>query len=122
MSEPSVPIKITCPECQGCISLDIEPHAGILTYRCQVGHAYSIKEMIKGKEVQVENTLWTTVGLFEHLEMLYEKLLNEQTEVKNLGDEDIECIRTRLKRIAEHKQVLFRVTEDNTPPPLNDGD
>ena len=62
------------------------------------------------------------MGLFEHLEMLYEKLLNEQTEVKTLGDEDIQCIRARLERIAEQKQVLFGMTEENTPPPLNDGD
>jgi len=78
--------------------------------------------MIKGKEVQVENSLWTTVGLYEHLEMLYEKLLNEQIEATTLGEEDIECIRRRLKNITELRQNLFRVTEKNTPPPLNDGD
>jgi hypothetical protein len=122
MSEPSVPVKITCPECQGVINLEMNSPPHLMRYRCQVGHTYSLKEMIKGKEVQVENHLWTVMGLFEHLEFLYENILQETGEAQTLSDHDRQLIRERLACLAEHKKLLGGITEENTPAPLNDGD
>ena len=122
MSEPSIPIKMTCPDCQGCINFEIDTHSHIITYRCQVGHTYSLKEIVKGKEGQVENHLWTVIGLFEHLETLYTKLLNEPIDAKTLSDHHKQLILERLACIAQHKQVLLTLAEENAPPPINDGD
>jgi len=122
MSKPSIPIKITCPECQGCINLEVEEHSNLCMYRCQVGHTYSLQEIIKGKEVQVENHFWTIIGLLEHLETLYEQLLQERLEAQTLSASDRQNIHDRLACVARHKQIVLTLTEENTPPPLNDGD
>jgi hypothetical protein len=122
MSEPSAPVKITCPECQGCINLEMDLHAKLLTYRCQVGHSYSLKDIIKGKEIQVENHIWTVMGLLEHLEFLYEKLLQEPSEARTLSGHDVELIHERLACLARQKKLLRTMAVENQLPPLNDGD
>lgn len=122
MAKSSVPIKITCPECQGCINLEHNTSTRIRTYRCQVGHTYSLKEIIKGKEVQVENSLWTVMGLFEHLEFLYEALLQDRTEVETFMDDDLHLLRERLESLHRQKKLLQVITTENTLPPLHNGD
>lgn len=122
MTEPSVPIKLTCPECQGCINMEFDTQAHLIMYQCQVGHTYSLKEIITGKEVQVENHLWTVMGLFEHLESLYEIILQEGAEIHSFSDDDIQLIRKRLECLAGHKKLLRTITSENVPPSLNDSD
>ena len=61
---------LTCPDCQGAISVRGEGDNNRLVFKCRVGHAYGVQEMLEGKEEHLEKVLWTAVHAFEEMGVL----------------------------------------------------
>jgi two-component system chemotaxis response regulator CheB len=56
-------VAFSCPECGGTLW---ETHAGgALTFRCRVGHAYTLNNLIVRHSETVERTLWTAYRALE---------------------------------------------------------
>ena len=59
---------ISCPECPGVLGVVRREHH--LTFRCRIGHTYSLQDLIISKEQRLEEALWTTVTALEELSRL----------------------------------------------------
>ncbi len=58
------PTGLSCPDCFGVLSARIQ---GDLQFRCRIGHAYSLDEVIKRKEHLIEQYLWSAVTALDEL-------------------------------------------------------
>jgi hypothetical protein len=56
---------MACPDCSGTLVVLVPKN--FATFRCRVGHAYSLLEVVMGKEDMVERRLWETVASLEEL-------------------------------------------------------
>ena len=62
----------TCPECSGTL---FEQHEGQLEhYRCRVGHAYSLGNLVSAQSESVEAALWTALRTVEEKQSMSERL------------------------------------------------
>jgi two-component system chemotaxis response regulator CheB len=66
------PSSFTCPDCQGTL-FEIDD-AGILRFRCRVGHGYSAETMLDAQGDSVERALWTALRALEERSALMRKL------------------------------------------------
>ena len=60
---PGKPSVFTCPECHG--TLWEADEAGLLRFRCRVGHVYSPETMIAAQTDEVDRALWTALRTLE---------------------------------------------------------
>jgi len=65
---------LICPDCGGNLVVVIlrESH---LHFRCRVGHAYALIELLAAKEERLEAALWKAVYCFEEMAALLEDLV-----------------------------------------------
>jgi hypothetical protein len=56
---------VACPDCSGTLVMVVRKN--FATFRCRVGHAYSLLEVVRGKEEMVERRFWETVASLEEL-------------------------------------------------------
>jgi two-component system chemotaxis response regulator CheB len=68
---------LMCPDCGGNLVVVLlgEPHETLLHFRCRVGHAFSLIELLAAKEEQLEAKLWATVFAFDELGALLDDLI-----------------------------------------------
>ncbi|MFO0957408.1 MAG: chemotaxis protein CheB [Isosphaeraceae bacterium] len=66
----------TCPECGG--SLWQVDEAGILRFRCHVGHAYRAEVLLSEQTEALEAALWTAVRTFKEKWVLASQLANHE--------------------------------------------
>ncbi len=59
---------LVCPECSG--SVTVRRQDRHVTLACRVGHAYSVAELVTGKEAALEEDMWRAVYAFEELDAL----------------------------------------------------
>src|SRR5262249_12252066 len=59
--------RISCPECAGVLGVRIDGDHGHLMFVCRVGHTFSIRDLLVGKEEQIETRLWSAVVALEEL-------------------------------------------------------
>lgn len=110
------PIKVTCPDCCGVISLDRDAETGHLRYICQVGHAYSIEEIAVAKEGQVENAVWTVVNQLKHTELIYTHLLDEVR--RGQLPIDAQPLEARVRQSQQHRRILQTLLDETDRPSL----
>jgi two-component system chemotaxis response regulator CheB len=60
---PGIPSTLTCPECGGL--LFEEEEAGLLHFRCHVGHAFSEETLMAVQARALEDALWAAVRALE---------------------------------------------------------
>jgi len=60
---PGIPSTLTCPECGGL--LFEEEEAGLLHFRCHVGHAFSEETLMAVQAHALEDALWAAVRALE---------------------------------------------------------
>ena len=60
---PGKPTSFTCPECSGAI-IEIEEGDG-RRYRCRVGHAYTLDDLLAEKTTVLQDTLWMALQTLE---------------------------------------------------------
>lgn len=63
---------LVCPECSG--NLVVQRDAQYVSFRCRVGHVYSVVEVITAKESVLEARMWSAVFAFEELSALLDGL------------------------------------------------
>src|SRR5205085_1169476 len=57
------PSALACPECGGVLN---EVHEGkLLSYRCQVGHAYAVETLYGEQRSAMESALWAALRALE---------------------------------------------------------
>jgi two-component system chemotaxis response regulator CheB len=72
----------TCPECSGTL-WEMED-AGLLRFRCRVGHAYSADSMLAAQVDSVDRALWTALRALEERAALSRKLAQRATARKQV--------------------------------------
>jgi two-component system chemotaxis response regulator CheB len=93
-----------CPDCRGVLAACRAGDAGLITFACRVGHAFSFQELVEAKEIQVEEALWMTVEIYDELSELYTRLAELARE-----DDDPAVARaheTRSRRARETAEAL----------------
>lgn len=63
-----------CPDCRGVLALVDVGATGLMTFRCSVGHEFSLESLVPSKEDAVEKALWTTIEVYEELALLHAHL------------------------------------------------
>jgi two-component system, chemotaxis family, protein-glutamate methylesterase/glutaminase len=66
-----------CPECSGPLW---QLCGDDKSYRCQVGHAYSLGSLMENGDVQLEQTLWAAVRMFEQRATLTRQIAGRDEE------------------------------------------
>src|SRR5262245_22477800 len=59
--------RISCPDCVGVLGVRIDGDHGHLLFVCRVGHTFSIRDLLVGKEEQIETRLWSAIVALEEL-------------------------------------------------------
>ena len=62
-AQPGEPSEFTCPDCGG--TLWEYDEAGLLRFRCRVGHAYSTESLLAEQRDKLESALWAAVVALE---------------------------------------------------------
>ena len=74
---PGTPSRFTCPDCHGVLwELGEEG----LRFRCRVGHAYSVNNLLDGQTDAVEDALWAAIRAMEENVALLQKMANRLQE------------------------------------------
>lgn len=99
---------ITCPDCPGVLQVSLLDE--YVHFRCRIGHTYSLVELIRGKEEQLEDLLWAPVTAFEELAAILTDALEAQLIAPTDGRfaERIALARRQaeaLRAIIEHDVV-----------------
>src|SRR5262249_51464189 len=78
-SSPEIPDELitglSCPECFGVLPVRTEGNCGVLHFRCRIGHAYAVGEVIGGKERAIETHMWAAVTALDELATLLRELV-----------------------------------------------
>lgn len=100
---------LVCPDCSG--NLVIARDAHYVSFRCRIGHAYSIAELITAKESALEAKMWTTVFSLEELAALLTGL-EEHGLTAHLGSEACFERASLARRQADR---LRAIVQDDRP-------
>ena len=65
---------IVCPSCNGSMVETVE--AGLLRFRCHVGHAFSVDSLLTEQSESLEAALWASVRCLEESAQLADRLAN----------------------------------------------
>jgi two-component system chemotaxis response regulator CheB len=104
MGQPSV---FTCPECHGTL-WEIE-EAGLLRFRCRVGHAFSAESMAADQDDSVERALWIA------LRSLEESVALSQQLAKRAAKRGYRFAARRYRERAAHTSENARVLQTALP-------
>ena len=100
---------LVCPDCSGNITVRVQQRH--VAFSCRVGHAYSVAELVTGKEAALEESMWRAIYAFEELDALLSGLdRHELTE--GLG---LESCRQRAA-LARRQATLLRSIIDADRP------
>src|SRR5437867_3895235 len=59
--------RISCPDCAGVLGVRVDGDRGHSMFVCRVGHTFSMRDLLVGKEQQIEARLWSAVVALEEL-------------------------------------------------------
>ena|SRR5438876_168726 len=59
--------RISCPDCAGVLGVRVDGDRGHSMFVCRVGHTFSMRDLLVGKEEQIEARLWSAVVALEEL-------------------------------------------------------
>jgi two-component system chemotaxis response regulator CheB len=96
-----------CPDCRGVLAVREEGRLRHLAFICSIGHAYSGESLIRSKEEQLEDTLWSAVEVYQEIALLHNEL-----SVRVAADgakATANAYRRRAKRAAELASDIRRV-------------
>lgn len=95
-------VAFTCPECGGNLFLD--DGDGVERYRCRVGHAFSSRGLLVGKQDAIEAALWAAVVALEERADLSRRLLKRVQEAGRTGQ--VRRYRDDIDRARRHIDLL----------------
>jgi two-component system chemotaxis response regulator CheB len=102
-----------CPDCRGVLAVRDEGDKGHLAFTCRVGHAFSGDSLIKVKEEQLENCIWTTLEVFEEVVLIHQELAARAhaAGVRRLAT----AYDRRVKRARTHMATLREIVSEDFP-------
>lgn len=103
---------IACPECAG--TLIVLVRKDFAAFRCRIGHAYSLPEVLASMEDTLERRLWSVVAAMEELADFLAVASRHR-----LAHVTPDAFRDRSDAIREHAQVVRSVIEAERPLRLN---
>jgi hypothetical protein len=99
---------VSCPDCNGVLSIETSTGQP-LSFRCQIGHRYSISSGTQAKEDQLEKTLRSAVVQLTQLQHLYQLRLKDS----DLIDTDRQHMTRRLAEVTEQHRSILALIEDS---------
>jgi two-component system chemotaxis response regulator CheB len=76
--------RLACPQCAGVLTVHAEGAHHHLIFTCRVGHKFSVRELVAGKEDRLEEYLWEALhGLEEMAALLHD--LSAYAERQGVG-------------------------------------
>jgi two-component system chemotaxis response regulator CheB len=104
----------SCPECHG--TLWESDHAGILRFRCRVGHVYSPESMLAVQTDSVDRALWAALRSLEERAALIRRLA-ERARARNHAWV-ARTFEERAQAAEEHAAVVRRVVTTRQTSPI----
>jgi two-component system, chemotaxis family, protein-glutamate methylesterase/glutaminase len=101
----------TCPECGG--SLWQVDEAGLLRFRCHVGHAYNGEVLFDEQTDALEAALWTAVRTFREKSVLARQLAQRERAVGN--EESAERFDEQAGQAESYGSLILRYVLDGNP-------
>ena len=103
-SRPGDPSRYTCPECHG-VLFEMD-EAGLLRFRCRVGHAYSAETLMSEQSLSLEAALWAALRSLEENVALTQRMAERMRERGNRRsaerfDEQAEELQARVSVIRK---------------------
>ena len=108
------PTMIGCPACAGVLALVHEDTSGCLV--CSVGHRFSLDSLLEAKEDELERTMWSSLALLTHVDMVIQKLLEQPGSAERSRQESLH---TRIAQTRLHAQQLRAMIEESRRPNLS---
>jgi two-component system, chemotaxis family, protein-glutamate methylesterase/glutaminase len=105
-------VPYNCPNCGGVLwEIGEDPQR----YRCHTGHSYTGSSLLIGQSEKIEETLWTSLRMFEERKNLLNKLAKESTNPSISGGyaERAKDTETHIERIRE----MLRSPASSPEPP-----
>ena len=106
---------LSCPECFGVLNVRAVGTHRALRFRCRTGHAYSLDEVIVGKEHVIEEHLWAAITALDELATLLRETIASGEGV------DAGAFGERLAAAVRQRDELRRAVGGNAPTRLRDG-
>ena len=104
---PGKPTSFTCPECSGAIK-EIEEGDG-RRYRCRVGHAYTLDDLLVEKTTVLQDTLWMALQTLEERAAMLSSMARDDRSRGWLRNAERYETRARETRVhAERLRELLR--------------
>jgi hypothetical protein len=106
--QKSLLVPLSCPDCAGILSRQVEGPRRYPVYHCQIDHRYSLRSLLQAKEKQLENSLWSVVVLMKHVESVYEQLKLDAGQARS-GDH--KRVQQRLAEVDRHRAAILAMIE-----------
>lgn len=101
----------TCPECGGALWQVDE--AGVLRFRCHVGHAYHAEILLSEQTDTLESALWTAVRTFKEQAILATQIANKEQAVGNVVA--AQRFLEKADQSARYGRLVQRLLVDGAP-------
>jgi two-component system chemotaxis response regulator CheB len=88
---------------------------GQLSFRCRVGHAYSVPELVASKEAVLEARMWSAVFAFEEMDSMIAGLLRHAL-ARDLGDDACRQRAVLAGRQAARLREVIQADRPLVPP------
>jgi two-component system chemotaxis response regulator CheB len=113
-AQPGELAPFVCPECGG--NLWESEENGVVSYRCRIGHGYSLEALDAENGVSVERALWTAFRALEERSAMSRRVARRLAE-RGRSDSAARFERqaaSSARQAAELKQVLDRMDAPST--------
>ena len=104
----------SCPECQGALEVLVDGATGAVIYVCRIGHQFTARELLAGKEIYLERLLWATLTTVDELIVLIRDL-DERRQVAVRADR----AQARREAALRLRSALEQVIAENEPVALD---
>jgi two-component system chemotaxis response regulator CheB len=99
--------SLICPNCGGAISIRADGERDLLTFRCRVGHVYSLEEFLVGKEDDLEYKMWSTIHAYEEMAEFLDDLAARLHREAGVARDDAARRRQHAQGMATRLRDLF---------------
>lgn len=110
-----VPTDIGCPDCSGVLYVTELGKQGFLSFRCRVGHIFSVDSLVEFKEDRLDEALWCAVEHLEELVQLHTALAERRASGKDPEPSAARAV--RIARAVRHRDALRKLIRMDGPSP-----
>jgi hypothetical protein len=101
-------LLLSCPACHGALEPTKEEADGVVSYLCRLGHRYSPRELLVGKELDVEQLLWSSLTALDELIVIL-------VELEERGEASGPDFQRRAAAARKQRADLEAVIAQNEP-------